>query len=123
MVRCASMRWPTCSRHPALSSWSWENVYQRPDLQLRAVVLMSRDNYVQIVRLVPDAAHTWPLRMRRTTADGRCAEQGARAGSPALRPKRWFGHVERFCLKSRAALWAAAAAYATSTGTTSVMCC
>lgn len=31
--------------HPALQEWSWENVYKRPDLQIRAMLLMNTDNY------------------------------------------------------------------------------
>lgn len=95
------------SRHPALASWSWENVYQRPDLQLRAVVLMSRDNYVQIVRLVPDAAQALAFADAAYNGGmgGVMNERRACGQSKDCDPKRWFGHVERFCLKSRAALY------------------
>lgn len=40
--------------HPKeLSQWSWGNVYDRPDLQLRAIVLKTKDNY-GVFRNIPD---------------------------------------------------------------------
>ena len=86
-----------------LAGWSWANVYARPDLQLRALVLMSRD-----------AARTF----RGATdwlAFGDAAYNGGPAGVKKERrackltkgcdPSLWFGHVERVCLKSRRPLY------------------
>ena len=94
-------------RHPALREWSWHNVYQRPDLQLRAVVLKSRDNYLGL-RVVGDPWH------RLAFADA--AYNGGMGGVQKERracglkagcdPQQWFGHVEHVCLKSRVALYA-----------------
>lgn len=94
------------SLHPALREWSWTNVYQRPDLQLRAVVLKSRDNY-QSLRVVRDPWH------RLAFADA--AYNGGLGGVQNERracglktgcdPQQWFGHVEHTCLKSRTALY------------------
>ena len=94
-------------RHPALAEWSWATVYQRPDLQLRAVVLMSRDLYqalpgvadpLQRLRMA-DAAYNGGLgglqRERRAC--------GLKAGCD---PQLWPGHVEHVCLKSRQPLYA-----------------
>lgn len=93
-------------RHPALREWSWSNVYQRPDLQLRAVVLKSRDNFTAL-RLVSD-------RMERL-AFADAAYNGGLGGVQKERracglksgcdPQRWFGHVEKTCLKSRQPLY------------------
>lgn len=93
-------------RHPALREWSWANVYERADLQLRAVVLMSRDNY-EALRMVED-----PMQ-RLAFADaaynggvgGVQKERRACGMTPGCDPQRWFGHVERTCLKSRAPLY------------------
>lgn len=86
-----------------LGDWSWGNVYQRPDLQLRAIVLMSRDVANQF---------------RGTTAFlefGDAAYNGGPAGvkkerracqlTTSCNPSLWFGHVEAHCLKSRQPLY------------------
>lgn len=93
-------------RHPALSEWSWANVYQRPDLQLRALVLMSRDNF-QGLRVVNDhmtrlafADAAYNGGMGGVSSDRRVC--GQKSGCD---PQQWFGHVEHTCTKSRAALY------------------
>lgn len=93
-------------RHPVLRELDWTNVYQRPDLQLRALVLKSRDNF-QALRMVTD-----PL-ARLHFADaaynggitGVQAERRACGLATGCDPQQWFGQVERHCLKSRAALY------------------
>lgn len=94
-------------RHPALGEWSWENVYQRPDLQLRALILMNRDNFRALHRAAgqgaellafTDAAYNGGL-------GGVQSERRACAVVQGCDPRRWFDHVEHRCLKSRAALY------------------
>ncbi len=81
-----------------LGELSWSNVYQRPDLQLRAMVLMSRDA-ARAFRAAPamlafgDAAYNGG-------AGGVQQERRACALSPGCDPGQWFGAVERHCLKS-----------------------
>lgn len=94
-------------RHPALREWSWLNVYQRPDLQLRAVVLKSRDNYLAL-RVVTDPWHRLAFAdaaynggLGGVQKDRRAC--GLKAGCD---PQQWFGHVEGTCTKSRVALYA-----------------
>lgn len=100
------------ARHPALAEWSWGNVYQRADLQLRAVVLMNRENYQALARYIPnprdtlafaDAAYNGGL--GGVQADRRAC--GLKAGCD---PKLWFGNVEQTCTKSRAPLYGARSA-------------
>lgn len=94
------------SRHPALASWSWSNVYERVDLQLRAVVLFSRDLWrgLEIIRdpqqrlAMTDAAYNGGP--GRVVQDRRAC--GLKAGCD---PQRWWGHVEHTCTASRAALY------------------
>lgn len=86
-----------------LAGWSWDNVYARPDLQLRAVVLMSRD-------VARPFAHTPAM-----LAFGDAAYNGGIAGvqkerracvlSKGCDPAQWFGNVEAHCLKSRQPLY------------------
>ena len=93
-------------RHPALREWSWSNVYQRPDLQLRAVILKTRDDYMGL-RVVTDP---W---QRLAFADaaynggfgGVQKERRACGLKAGCDPQQWFGHVEHVCLKSRAPLY------------------
>jgi hypothetical protein len=86
-----------------LAGWSWDNVYQRPDLQLRAVVLMSRDS-AKAFR----GSAGW-------LAFGDAGYNGGVAGvqkerracklSAGCDPSQWFAHVENHCLKSRQPLY------------------
>lgn len=94
-------------RHPALREWSWQNVYNRPDLQLRAVVLKLRDDF-QALRAIEDPE----VRLHFVDA----AYNGGRGGvnndrracqiKPGCDPQIWFGHVEHTCTKSRQPLYA-----------------
>ncbi len=96
------------ARHPALRDLSWHNVYRRPDLQLRAVVLKARDDFQSLAVVVSDPGE------RLAFADA--AYNGGMAGVQRDRracqvtagcdPQRWFGHVAGTCTKSRAALYA-----------------
>lgn len=94
-------------RHPALADWSWENVYDRPDLANRALILKSRDNFQFFKRLgiedgpalqFGDAGYNGGL-------GGVQNERRACSLVSGCDPKQWFGHVELRCLKSRAALY------------------
>lgn len=97
------------SRHMAeLADLSWSNLYSRPDLQVRAIMLMTRDNLSAIQRSgvygeealkMADAAYNGGLR-------GVFKERAACGLSSWCDPGRWTGNVERFCLKSRAPLYA-----------------
>lgn len=86
-----------------LAGLSWDTVYQRPDLQLRALVLMSRDA-ARTFRGAP----AW-------LAFGDAGYNGGVAGvqrerracklSAGCDPAQWFAHVEAHCLKSRQPLY------------------
>lgn len=89
-------------RHPALRELNWNNVYQRPDLQLRAIVLKVRGDFSALAPVVDrmermrfaDAAYNGGLggvnRERR--------ECGLKAG---CNPQKWNGHVELIRVKSQ----------------------
>lgn len=93
-------------QHPALREIDWSNVYNRPDLQLRAVVLKSRSDYLRLgvvsdpmIRLAfADAAYNGGL-------GGVQKERRACGLKTGCDPQRWFGHVELTCLKSRKPLY------------------
>lgn len=91
-----------------LRGLSWDSVYDRPDLQLRAMVLMSRDA-ARPFRATPGYLHF-----------GDAAYNGGGVGVQRERrackltagcdPSLWFGNVERHCLKSRQPLYGARSA-------------
>lgn len=87
-----------------LSGLSWDSVYRRPDLQLRAVVLKSRDTSLQFRN-----SRDW-LEFGDAAYNGGVAglqmERRACKLAAGCDPDRWFGHVERHCLKSRQPLYA-----------------
>lgn len=86
-----------------LGELTWGNVYTRPDLQFRALVLMSRDAARQF-RTAPamlvfgDAAYNGG-------AGGVQQERRACALTRGCDPGQWFGNVEAHCLKSRQPLY------------------
>jgi hypothetical protein len=94
------------SAHRELAGLTWANVYERPDLQLRAIVLKVQDDFkalsvVTDPRLRLDFADAAYNGGRRGVTDERRA-CGLKAGCD---PQIWFGHVELTCLKSKAALY------------------
>ena len=86
-----------------LGALSWDSIYQRPDLQLRALVLMSRD------AARPFRASAAWLHFGDAGYNGGVAgvqkERRACKLSANCDPAQWFGHVERHCLKSRQPLY------------------
>ena len=86
-----------------LGDWSWSNVYTRPDLQLRAIVLMSKDT-ANMFRSAPaylefgDAAYNGG-------PGGVKKERRACQLTKGCDSGQWFGNVEHHCLKSRQPLY------------------
>lgn len=82
-----------------LPGLSWDTVYSRPDLQLRALVLMSRD------AARPFRGSAGWLHFGDAGYNGGVAgvqkERRACKLYAGCDPSRWFGHVELHCLKSR----------------------
>lgn len=95
-------------KHPqALRELSWQTVYTRPDLQMRAIILKSRDNYTYYIKYsanslealaFADAAYNGGI-------GGLDNERRACKLAKDCDHTKWFGNVERFCLKSKAALY------------------
>lgn len=94
-------------KHRALAGLSWANVYERPDLQLRAVVLKAKDNFTFFRRLVGDDLYA--LHFADAAYNGGVGgvqkERQACHLSPGCDPKQWFGNVAEHCLKSKSALY------------------
>lgn len=91
----------------ALHELSWQNIYSRPDLQMRAVILKSKDNYDYYIK--------YSNNQLEALAFGDAAYNGGIGGLNSERRAcklakdcdhtKWFGNVERFCLKSKVALY------------------
>lgn len=90
----------------ALKDLYWENIYQRPDLQIRALILLVRNDYTRL-RDVPDAIER--LKMTDSAYNGGLGglfkERRACGIAANCDPNIWDGHVEVYCLKSKKVLY------------------
>jgi hypothetical protein len=89
--------------HPALRELSWATIYQRPDLQMRTMIIMVKSGYQRFSTTAEplpfaDAGYNG--------GDGGVQKERRACGlKVGCDPQRWFGHVEHVCLKSRAPLY------------------
>jgi hypothetical protein len=86
-----------------LKGFNWGNVYSRPDFQFRAFVLMMRDASRQFQGSPDwlqfgDAAYNGGV-------GGVRKERRACAMTAGCDPSKWFGNVEKVCLKSRVPIY------------------
>ena len=90
-----------------LAEARWETIYQRPDVQIRIIVLMLRDSWNRLYDVkdtmgriaMMDAAYNGGLgnvnKERRVCGLTKGCDSGL-----------WFGHVEKHCLRSKKPLYA-----------------
>lgn len=83
----------------ALGEWSWGNVYARPELQERAIVLMSKDAAAPF-RAAQDALPMGDSSYNGGPADVQKARRAC-ALTKGCDPSKWFNNVELHCMKSR----------------------
>lgn len=89
-----------------LKEAKWETIYNRPDLQIRMILLMSRDNY----RNLYDVEDSYE-RLAMSDAAYNGGMGGLRKGrrvcgyTKGCDPFKWFGHVERIVVKSTKVLY------------------
>ena len=84
----------------------WETIYQRPDIQLRIMILMLRDDYKKLYAIenpehrmqMVDAAYNGGL-------GGVLKERRACGLAQNCNPNVWFNNVEKTCLKSKKVLY------------------
>lgn len=89
-----------------LKEASWNTIYQRPDIQIRLLVLMNRDNYKKLYNIdneyerlaMTDAAYNGGL-------GGLLKERRACGLAKDCDPQYWFDNVEKYCLKSKKVLY------------------
>lgn len=94
------------TRHPALGALDWATIYSRPDLQLRAVVLKSRDEW-RALGQVADAGQRLAMADAAYNGGGGRVQRDRRACqvTPGCDPQRWWHHVEGTCTASRVPLY------------------
>lgn len=94
-------------RHPALRDLSWVNVYGRPELQLRALVLKSRDDFQTFgpVRSIVNRL-VFQVAAYNRGVGGIQAERRLCQVTEGCDPQLWWGHVERTCTASRQPIYA-----------------
>lgn len=87
--------------HPALRQLDWASIYQRPDLQLRAVVLKSRSDCRALgMPALEFCDLAYNAGRGRVTKDRRAC-----ALKPGCDPEQWWGHVEHTCTASRVPIY------------------
>lgn len=90
-----------------LAELSWQVVYDRPDLQIRTLALMMRDNYQYFNKYVKDPYHAYAFADAAYNGGVGGVDHERRACKLATwcDPNQWFDNVEKLCLKSKAALY------------------
>lgn len=89
-------------KHPALAELDWATVYQRPDLQLRALVLKSRDDW----RWIGTDARLEFVDLAYNAGRGRVSQDRRACGlTGGCDPAQWAGHVERTCTAGRVPIY------------------
>lgn len=89
-----------------LGEWNWGNVYKRPDLQLRALVLMSKDNYRALYAIKdPDERLYFTDAAYNGGMPGVANDRRLCSLKEGCDPQKWFGHVELTCSKSKTPIY------------------
>lgn len=90
-----------------LKELTWDNISQRPDLQIRAMTLLLKSDYIGL-REVKDPIER--LKMTDSAYNGGRGDVNKARKVCGLttgcNPQLWFGHVERHCVKSKKILYA-----------------
>lgn len=92
-----------------LGELSWSTIRDRPDLQLRAMLIMTKEDYRFFAQHIRDPVQIFPF-VDAAYNGGRKGVlleiQACRlAGITKCNPELWFDNVERFCMKSKAPLY------------------
>lgn len=90
-----------------LAELNWSNIYTRPDLQMRVIVLMMRDNFRYYVKYSAnlEEAYAFADAGYNGGIGGLDNERRACKLSSTCDHRKWFDNVEKFCLKSKSALY------------------
>ncbi len=89
-----------------LKDLSWDNIYDRPDLQIRSMILLWNSNYSKLYNITgpknrvafADAAYNGGI-------TGVYRDQRLCSLTKGCNPQWWFGNVEKTCTKSKRILY------------------
>lgn len=90
-----------------LNELRWDNVYDRPDLQIRVMVVMTRQNWNRVGKLTSDPHYQLQLTDLSYNAGFGRVLNDMRACSlqSGCNPQVWHGHVEKTCTASTKPLY------------------
>lgn len=89
-----------------LQEASWDTIYQRPDLQIRMIVLMLRDNWNRLHMVKNDDARRDMMDVSYNGGSGNLQKERRVCGMMKdCDPNIWFKNVERYCQRSRKILY------------------
>jgi len=90
-----------------LNELRWDNVYERPDLQMRVMVIMTRQNWNRITPLAQDVDYRLKLTdLSYNAGIGRVLNDMRSCSlTTGCNPQKWEGHVEATCTASRKPLY------------------
>lgn len=92
------------SKHPALAEWRWDDRFN-PRMQLRAMVLLNKDNYSQIKNAKTQAdALAFSFSAYNGGLGGLNRDRAMCAAIHGCDKGRWFGHVESTSYRSKIAV-------------------
>ena len=93
-------------KHKELKEMSWSNIKSRPDLQIRATILKSRDNFEHYAKYADtENALIFGMVSFNGGVGGLDRERRACVLTKGCNPNVWFDNVELLCLKSKAILY------------------
>lgn len=90
-----------------LNELRWDTVYERPDLQLRVMVVMTRQNWNRVGKLTQDPNYQLKLTdLSYNAGFGRVLnDMRACSTTAGCDAQKWEGHVEQTCTASKKALY------------------
>lgn len=89
-----------------LKELSWSNIKQRPDLQIKAIILMWKDNYVRLPSSISDYERIAMADAAYNGGYGDLLKERKYCGlKKDCDPNYWFGNIEKTCLKSTRKLY------------------
>lgn len=89
-----------------LKELSWSTIEIRPDLQIRSIILMTRNSYKNFY-MIPDSFERISMADSAYNGGARDVNKSRMVCglSKECDPKKWFNNVERYCVKSKKPLY------------------
>lgn len=95
-----------------LKEMSWDNIATRPDLQVRTIVLMVRDDYKALYKVTDPIKRLHMADAAYNGGRGDLNKERMQCGlTKGCDPQTWFGHVERIKVKSTVPIYGTRSAW------------